>query len=97
MYTPFLTGQLAKDVLKWPRPSYPAKRLQEKWAEEYGMPSTHAMVGISIPFSIINLTKNRYIYPVNWGIAASVIWCTVISISRLYFGMHTVLVSLDCC
>ncbi|KAK6640491.1 hypothetical protein RUM44_012186 [Polyplax serrata] len=36
-------GQGVKDIIKWPRPTHPAKRLQKKWAEEYGMPSTHAM------------------------------------------------------
>jgi sphingosine-1-phosphate phosphatase 1 len=35
-------------------------RLQKKWALEYGMPSTHAMVGVSIPLSVILYTMNRY-------------------------------------
>lgn len=35
-------------------------RLQKKWALEYGMPSTHAMVAVSIPFSVLLYTMDRY-------------------------------------
>lgn len=37
-------GQALKDVLRCPRPPKPVIKLQEKWAAEYGLPSTHAMV-----------------------------------------------------
>lgn len=37
-------GQSLKDIIRWPRPGLPVKRLQTKWSIEYGMPSTHAMV-----------------------------------------------------
>lgn len=87
------SGQGFKDIIKWPRPAHPAKRLQKKWAEEYGMPSTHAMVAIAIPFSVLFYTYNRYIYSIPLGILISVLWCSVICVSRIYFGMHTVLVS----
>lgn len=54
-------GQGIKDIVCWPRPACPPVfRLQSKWALEYGMPSTHAMVGVSIPFSVILYTMNRY-------------------------------------
>lgn len=52
-------GQALKDVIRWPRPGPPSIKLQKKWVNEYGMPSTHAMVGISIPFSILLYTKER--------------------------------------
>ncbi|KAG8236156.1 hypothetical protein J437_LFUL001574 [Ladona fulva] len=56
-------GQGIKDIVRWPRPSSPpVYRLQKKWALEYGMPSTHAMVGASIPLSVILYTMNRYQY-----------------------------------
>jgi len=56
-----VVGQGIKDIVRWPRPSCPpAVRLQKKWALEYGMPSTHAMVGVSIPLSVILYTMNRY-------------------------------------
>lgn len=84
-------GQGIKDIVRWPRPGYPVKKLQEKWAIEYGMPSTHAMVGVSIPFSVLLYTMDRYQYPVHWGMIAAVAWCTLICVSRVYLGMHSVL------
>lgn len=56
------------------------------------MPSTHAMVGVSIPFSVLLYTMNRYQYDLPLGLTIAVLWCTVICVSRLYLGMHTVLV-----
>ncbi|XP_017782329.1 PREDICTED: sphingosine-1-phosphate phosphatase 1-like [Nicrophorus vespilloides] len=85
------TGQAIKDIIRWPRPGYPVIRLQNKWALEYGMPSTHAMVGISIPFSVLLFTLSRYQYNVALGLAFAVTLCTLICMSRLYLGMHTVL------
>ncbi|XP_014251345.1 sphingosine-1-phosphate phosphatase 2-like [Cimex lectularius] len=85
-------GQGIKDIICWPRPaSPPVFRLQQKWALEYGMPSTHAMVGVSIPFSVLFYTSQRYEYPFIVGLLIAVLWCSVISVSRLYLGMHTVL------
>lgn len=52
-------GQGLKDLIRWPRPGLPVYRLQNKWAIEYGMPSTHAMVAISIPFSVLIYTLER--------------------------------------
>ncbi|OWR49229.1 sphingosine-1-phosphate phosphohydrolase [Danaus plexippus plexippus] len=84
-------GQGIKDVVRWPRPGHPVRKLQQKWAIEYGMPSTHAMVGVSIPFSVLLFTMNRYQYPVHWGLILAVCWCTLICVSRVYLGMHSVL------
>ncbi|XP_046663816.1 sphingosine-1-phosphate phosphatase 2-like isoform X1 [Homalodisca vitripennis] len=85
-------GQGIKDVVCWPRPtSPPVFRLQKKWSLEHGMPSTHAMVGIAIPFSVIIYTMTRYQYPVALGLAVAVTWCAIISLSRIYLGMHSVL------
>ena len=54
-------GQGMKDVVRWERPSMPPViQLESKWALEYGMPSTHAMVGLSIPASIMVYTYGRY-------------------------------------
>lgn len=88
----FFPGQGFKDIIRWPRPGYPVKKLQQKWAVEYGMPSTHAMVGVSIPFSVLLYTMDRYQYPVHWGVVIAVSWCTLICVSRVYLGMHSVLV-----
>ena len=54
-------GQGMKDVIRWPRPSSPPViQLEKKWALEYGMPSTHAMVGLAVPMSILYFTIGRY-------------------------------------
>lgn len=85
-------GQGLKDVVRWPRPSTPPViRLEEKWALEYGMPSTHAMVGAAVPFSFLFYTMYRYEYPVILGVIVCSIWCCLVCGSRLYLGMHTVL------
>ncbi|KAF7272713.1 hypothetical protein GWI33_014525 [Rhynchophorus ferrugineus] len=84
-------GQGVKDIIRWPRPGPPVVQLQSKWALEYGFPSTHAMVGVSIPFSVLLYTMNRYEYNVPLGLAAAILWCSVICVSRLYLGMHSVL------
>lgn len=52
-------GQAMKDVIRWQRPGPPVIKLQSKWNAEYGMPSTHAMVAISIPFSVLIFTQGR--------------------------------------
>lgn len=55
-------GQATKDIIKWPRPkSPPVIRMEDKYALEYGMPSTHAMVGAGLPFGLLILTMQRYI------------------------------------
>lgn len=91
----FFLGQGIKDIVQWPRPGAPVFRLHNKWELEYGMPSTHAMVGVSIPFSVILFTMNRYLYNVPICILFAIGWCTVICLSRLYLGMHSVLVSIN--
>lgn len=54
-------GQAAKDLIRWPRPaSPPVVRMEKRYELEYGMPSTHAMVGAAVPFSLLVFTWNRY-------------------------------------
>ena len=55
------------------------------------MPSTHAMVGIALPFSMVIFTNNRYEYPLWVGITAACFWCLLVCGSRLYLGMHSLL------
>ncbi|GAB0099312.1 sphingosine-1-phosphate phosphatase 1 [Sergentomyia squamirostris] len=84
-------GQGLKDVIRCPRPGYPVQRLQKKWALEYGLPSTHAMVSVAIPFSVLIYTLDRYQYSASVGLAVSIIWSSVICLSRIYLGMHSIL------
>lgn len=54
-------GQSAKDVIQWPRPpSPPVISLEKQFHLEYGMPSTHAMVGTLIPVCLVYFTYDRY-------------------------------------
>ncbi|KFM73456.1 Sphingosine-1-phosphate phosphatase 1, partial [Stegodyphus mimosarum] len=85
-------GQAMKDIICWPRPAAPpVLHLEPRYVIEYGMPSTHAMVGAAVPFSFLYFTLHRYEYQVIVGILIATIWCILVCCSRLYMGMHTVL------
>ncbi|XP_078281831.1 sphingosine-1-phosphate phosphatase 2-like isoform X2 [Rhinoraja longicauda] len=85
-------GQTSKDVLRWPRPpSPPVIKLEVRVDAEYGMPSTHAMAATAIPFTFLLATMNRYKYPFELALVFAVAICTLVSLSRIYTGMHTVL------
>lgn len=85
-------GQSLKDIIQWPRPaSPPVIKLEEKWNLEYGMPSTHAIVGSAVPLAIIFFTSSRYVYPVWIGVLIAATLCTTVCLSRVYLGMHSVL------
>lgn len=84
-------GQAMKDIIRWPRPSTPpVVHLEPRYVNEYGMPSTHAMVGAAVPFSLLFFTMHRYEYPFIIGLLIAVVWCTLVCCSRLYMGMHTI-------
>ena len=54
-------GQSAKDIIQWPRPACPPViSVEKRFQVEYGMPSTHAMVGTIIPFCLVYFTYDRY-------------------------------------
>ncbi|KAF4521229.1 hypothetical protein B566_EDAN005440 [Ephemera danica] len=85
-------GQGIKDIIRWPRPACPpAVRVQKKWALEYGMPSTHAMVAACMPFSVLLYTMDRYQYSMTVGLIVAFAWCSIVCVSRVYLGMHSVL------
>ncbi|XP_054442107.1 sphingosine-1-phosphate phosphatase 2 [Pteronotus mesoamericanus] len=85
-------GQVAKDILKWPRPfSPPVVKLEKRVIAEYGMPSTHAMAATAISFTLLISTMDRYQYPFGLGLMMAVAFSTLVCLSRLYTGMHTVL------
>ncbi|OCT68478.1 hypothetical protein XELAEV_18039780mg [Xenopus laevis] len=88
-------GQCTKDLIRWPRPpSPPVVKLEVFYNTEYGMPSTHAMSGTAIPISILLLTYGRWQYPFTYGLLLAIIWCSLVCLSRVYMGMHSVLVRL---
>lgn len=55
-------GQATKDVIQWPRPpSPPVLSIETRFEFEFGMPSTHAMVGTLVPFCLVYFTYDRYL------------------------------------
>ncbi|XP_075720089.1 sphingosine-1-phosphate phosphatase 2 [Rhinoderma darwinii] len=85
-------GQASKDLLKWPRPSCPpVVRLETRVEAEYGMPSTHAIAATAISFTFLLAAMERYQFPIVLGFVAALCLSTLVSLSRLYTGMHTVL------
>eukprot|EP00071_Canis_lupus_P037299 XP_022270856.1 sphingosine-1-phosphate phosphatase 2 [Canis lupus familiaris] len=111
-------GQVAKDILKWPRPlSPPVVKLEKRVIAEYGMPSTHAMNSAALAFEACGvdpsvcvstqgvpvfltcgdlaksgLSPARLRYPFVLGLLMAVLFSTLVCLSRLYTGMHTVLI-----
>ncbi|XP_078090369.1 sphingosine-1-phosphate phosphatase 1 [Mustelus asterias] len=85
-------GQCTKDIIRWPRPrSPPVVKVELLYDSEYGMPSTHAMSGTAIPFSLFFLTFGRWQYPYAFGLLLASSWCILVCLSRLYMGMHSIL------
>ncbi|XP_051833764.1 sphingosine-1-phosphate phosphatase 1 [Antechinus flavipes] len=85
-------GQCAKDVIRWPRPaSPPVIKLEVFYNSEYSMPSTHAMSGTAIPLSLVLLTYGRWQYPLIYGLVFATCWCSLVCLSRIYLGMHSIL------
>ena len=86
----FLSLKALKDVLKWPRPAMPpAVRLELRWDNEFGMPSTHSMMALALPLSLIIFTSQKQY----WGfcLGLGVLALLLVTSCRLYLGMHTVL------
>lgn len=84
-------GQALKEVFIEERPKFPAVQMQKKWSNEYSLPSTHAMSSPSIAVTIVYFALDRY--EINLTICAvlTLIWISVVSWSRVYLGMHSVL------
>lgn len=54
-------GQVMKDIFRWSRPATPpVVRLDVDFAQEYSMPSTHAVAASSIPLVIAFTMLHRY-------------------------------------
>jgi len=54
-------GSVLKDVFQWNRPATPpVARLDTDFAQEFSLPSTHAVAASSIPFSMAVVIVDRY-------------------------------------
>lgn len=85
-------GQSTKDLVRWTRPaSPPVVKVEVFYNTEYSMPSTHAMTGTALPFSLFMLTCSRWEYPFMIGLSLALFWSVLVCTSRIYMGMHSVL------
>ncbi|XP_052595535.1 sphingosine-1-phosphate phosphatase 1 [Peromyscus californicus insignis] len=85
-------GQCTKDIIRWPRPaSPPVVKLEIFYNSEYSMPSTHAMSGTAIPIAMVLLTYGRWQYPLLYGLILIPCWSSLVCLSRVYMGMHSIL------
>ncbi|XP_028294669.1 sphingosine-1-phosphate phosphatase 1 [Gouania willdenowi] len=85
-------GQCTKDLVGWSRPaSPPVVKVEMFYNSEYSMPSTHAMSGTAVPFSLFLMTCSRWEYPPAVGLCLALCWCLLVCSSRIYMGMHSVL------
>ena len=54
-------GQASKEIFQRPRPATPpVVRMEHIYVTEYGMPSTHAIVGTVFPFGLLLLSDGQY-------------------------------------
>ncbi|KAM9853163.1 sphingosine-1-phosphate phosphatase 2 [Aulostomus maculatus] len=85
-------GQVMKDVLKLPRPhSPPVVKLETRVDAEYGLPSTHAMAATAISFTFLLSAPSRIQFQFEVGLLMAVTLSSLVCLSRLYTGMHSVL------
>ncbi|XP_062606107.1 sphingosine-1-phosphate phosphatase 2-like [Saccostrea cucullata] len=85
-------GQAGKDYFWWPRPSSPPViRLETEFLQESSMPSTHAASATAIPFMLAYYLLARYEISPYLVLPVAFLWCTLVCLSRLYLGVHTVL------
>lgn len=83
-------GQYWKDLIKWDRPQMPTSiQVQTKWSKEYGMPSTHAMLGLAVPSAAFFFTLSKYQFSSNIAIITIGVWTLLVCTSRMYLGMHS--------
>ncbi|TMS07838.1 Sphingosine-1-phosphate phosphatase 2 [Larimichthys crocea] len=85
-------GQVMKDMLKLPRPySPPVVKLETRVDAEYGLPSTHAMAATAISFTVLLSATSRIQFQFEVGLLIAVTVSSLVCLSRLYTGMHSVL------
>lgn len=73
------------------KPATGVVRLERHYETEGGMPSTHAMNAISMPWLIVHLvtTSGRFEGGTAWLIAMACAWTILCTFSRLYMGVHS--------
>ncbi|WAQ93540.1 SGPP2-like protein [Mya arenaria] len=85
-------GSVMKDIFQWQRPATPpVVRLDVDFAQEFSLPSTHAVAASSIPFTMAIVIVDRYQVPAEVAFGVATVWCLMTCGSRLYLGVHSLL------
>ncbi|XP_045168515.2 sphingosine-1-phosphate phosphatase 2-like [Mercenaria mercenaria] len=85
-------GQVGKDIFQWPRPTTQLViRMDLDFAQEFSMPSTHAVAASSIPFMMAYNFIYRYQVSTPLFVCLAVVWCLMTCGSRMYLGVHSLL------
>lgn len=84
-------GNILKNLFKIPRPSHPPVWVPNEAEKDYGLPSTHTMTAITLPWYFV--VYFNYLEPVH-TLPSSVLvlcclWTVSVVMSRLYNGHHT--------
>jgi hypothetical protein len=84
-------GNILKNFFLIPRPPHPPVWVHTESETDYGLPSTHTMTAITLPwYFIIYFNYMEPIYPLHPAVTAlAVVWTLSVIISRLYNGHHT--------
>lgn len=84
-------GNILKNIFKIPRPPHPPVWVHTDTEKDYGMPSTHTMTAITLPWYFVIFFN--YLEPVHTlpssTLVVCVLWSLSVIISRLYNGHHS--------
>jgi sphingosine-1-phosphate phosphatase 1 len=89
----FYLGHALKDYLMLPRPftiDRDVACLEHSFSAEFGMPSTHAQAVWAIPPTVL-LSLHQQLPHLVWWILFAVCYASLVSFSRLYLGVHSLL------
>lgn len=84
-------GNILKNVFLIPRPPHPPVWVHTDTEKDHGLPSTHTMTAITLPwYFIIYFNYMDPIYPLHPAVTVlAVLWTLSVVWSRLYNGHHT--------
>eukprot|EP01113_Clastostelium_recurvatum_P050791 TRINITY_DN9703_c0_g1_i3.p1 TRINITY_DN9703_c0_g1~~TRINITY_DN9703_c0_g1_i3.p1 ORF type:complete len:437 (+),score=86.22 TRINITY_DN9703_c0_g1_i3:71-1312(+) len=87
-------GNICKNVLSLPRPPTPPIWLNSSPQLDHGMPSTHTMSAVSVPFYFIyyfyeHPTTDHYYLTFTTAVVLGIFWAASVAFSRIYNGHHS--------
>jgi hypothetical protein len=71
------------------KPPFGVVRLEHHYEHEYGMPSTHAMNAVTMPWYTLILSLHRFTGPPIIPVAFACFWTISCVFSRVYMGVHS--------